>query len=153
MGNKDNFRCLTQKPVAAGSSSAGYGVCCMFLFLWSSWLFSRAIPFIHYYYFANLQALARLPLMEMACKLSEKPTSEPKTNSVHTIMVSLKRLKQGQRGSSERDVARAFAPFFPKVKEEGWWLVAGDLKTNDLMAMKRVNVCTSTRTTIDIPAR
>lgn len=91
--------------------------------------------------------------MEMACKFIEKPASDSKANPVHTIMVSLKRLKQGQRGSSERDVARAFAPFFPKVKEEGWWLIAGNLETNDLMAMKRVNVCTNSRTTIDIPAR
>lgn len=91
--------------------------------------------------------------MEMTCKLIEKPGSSLETRSVHTITVSLKRLKQGQRSSSERDIARAFAPFFPKVKEEGWWLIAGNLKTNDLMAMKRVNVCTTSRTTIDIPVR
>ena len=30
------------------------------------------------------------------------------------------------------------APRYPKKKEEGWWLVVGDTKTNQLVAIKRV---------------
>ncbi|XP_050375603.1 DExH-box ATP-dependent RNA helicase DExH12-like [Argentina anserina] len=30
------------------------------------------------------------------------------------------------------------APRYPKTKEEGWWLVVGDTKTNSLLAIKRV---------------
>ena len=30
------------------------------------------------------------------------------------------------------------APLFPKAKDEGWWLVLGEVDTNDLVALKRV---------------
>ncbi|KEH28650.1 U5 small nuclear ribonucleoprotein 200 kDa helicase [Medicago truncatula] len=32
------------------------------------------------------------------------------------------------------------APRYPKAKEEGWWLVVGDTKTNSLLAIKRVSL-------------
>eukprot|EP00850_Spirogloea_muscicola_P009705 SM000055S18239 [mRNA] locus=s55:210526:220744:+ [translate_table: standard] len=32
------------------------------------------------------------------------------------------------------------APRFPKAKEEGWWVVVGDVKSNQLLAIKRVNL-------------
>lgn len=35
---------------------------------------------------------------------------------------------------------RAFAPRFPKVKDEGWFLIIGDVEANDLLALKRVNL-------------
>lgn len=34
----------------------------------------------------------------------------------------------------------AFAPRFPKVKEEGWWLVAGDRASRELYALKRLSI-------------
>jgi pre-mRNA-splicing helicase BRR2 len=30
------------------------------------------------------------------------------------------------------------APFYPKAKQEGWWIVVGDTKTNTLLSIKRV---------------
>ena len=32
------------------------------------------------------------------------------------------------------------APRFPKAKEEGWWLVVGDSKSNNLLCIKRVTL-------------
>ena len=32
------------------------------------------------------------------------------------------------------------APRFPKDKEEGWWLVVGDSKTNGLLCIKRITL-------------
>ncbi|MEW5302418.1 MAG: hypothetical protein WDW36_005207 [Sanguina aurantia] len=42
-----------------------------------------------------------------------------------------------QRGAGR---ARVYAPHFPKVKEEGWYLVAGDVDTHELLALRRVSV-------------
>jgi len=33
----------------------------------------------------------------------------------------------------------AIAPYFPKEKEEFWWVVVGDTKTNKLYGIKRIN--------------
>ena len=32
------------------------------------------------------------------------------------------------------------APRFPKAKEEGWWLVVGDAKSNGLLCIKRITL-------------
>ncbi len=34
--------------------------------------------------------------------------------------------------------SRAFAPKFPKVKDEGWILILGDRETRELVALKRL---------------
>jgi len=38
------------------------------------------------------------------------------------------------------EVGPVYAPFFPKQKVEGWWLVIGDQKTNHLFCIKRLTV-------------
>jgi pre-mRNA-splicing helicase BRR2 len=38
------------------------------------------------------------------------------------------------------EVGPVDAPRYPKTKEEGWWLVVGDTKTNQLLAIKRVSL-------------
>jgi len=35
-------------------------------------------------------------------------------------------------------IGQAYAPLYPKDKAEGWWLVVGDTKTKNLLAIKRV---------------
>lgn len=42
------------------------------------------------------------------------------------------------RESKLRRDTKAFAPKFPKLKDEGWFLVLGDTEKNELLAMKRV---------------
>lgn len=32
------------------------------------------------------------------------------------------------------------APFFPQKREEGWWVVVGDPKTNSLISIKRLTL-------------
>ena len=38
------------------------------------------------------------------------------------------------------EVGPVDAPRYPKAKEEGWWLIVGDTKTNLLLAIKRVSL-------------
>ncbi|KAL5724254.1 RNA helicase [Ranunculus cassubicifolius] len=47
-------------------------------------------------------------------------------------------LERDLLGRSE--VGPVVAPRYPKVKEEGWWLVVGDVDTNQLLAIKRVSL-------------
>eukprot|EP01017_Pseudomicrothorax_dubius_P017061 TRINITY_DN1937_c0_g1_i1.p1 TRINITY_DN1937_c0_g1~~TRINITY_DN1937_c0_g1_i1.p1 ORF type:complete len:194 (+),score=66.60 TRINITY_DN1937_c0_g1_i1:51-632(+) len=45
-----------------------------------------------------------------------------------------------EREGEENPPAFVHAPYFPKEKEEFWWLVLGDPKVNKLAAIKRVSV-------------
>ncbi|CAA3019026.1 D -box ATP-dependent RNA helicase D 12-like [Olea europaea subsp. europaea] len=58
----------------------------------------------------------------------------------------------------ERDLERRTevgpvdSPRYPKAKEEGWWLVVGDTKTNQLLAIKRVTLQRRSRVKLDFTA-
>ncbi|XP_060170632.1 DExH-box ATP-dependent RNA helicase DExH12-like isoform X2 [Lycium barbarum] len=52
-----------------------------------------------------------------------------------TLQVTLERNLEGRT-----EVGPVFAPRYPKDKEEGWWLVVGDPKSNQLLAIKRVTL-------------
>ncbi|MCE0481732.1 DExH-box ATP-dependent RNA helicase DExH12 [Datura stramonium] len=45
-----------------------------------------------------------------------------------------------------------FAPSYPKAKEEGWWLVVGDTKSNQLLAIKRVTLQRKSKIKLDFAA-
>ena len=44
------------------------------------------------------------------------------------------------------------APRYPKAKEEGWWLVVGDTKSNTLLAIKRVSLQRRSKVKLDFTA-
>jgi len=46
---------------------------------------------------------------------------------------------------------RVYAPLFPKVKEEGWWLVVGHMPSLELLAMKRVSFSGKTECEVELP--
>ncbi|XP_016503617.1 DExH-box ATP-dependent RNA helicase DExH12-like [Nicotiana tabacum] len=50
-----------------------------------------------------------------------------------SVQVTLERDIKGRT-----EVGPVFAPRYAKAKEEGWWLVVGDTKSNQLLAIKRV---------------
>ncbi|KAK7147949.1 hypothetical protein R3I94_010466 [Phoxinus phoxinus] len=54
----------------------------------------------------------------------------------YVLQVSLRRLNTGQQ--RRRQDSRAQAPRFPKPKDEGWFLVLGEVEKKDLLAIKRV---------------
>ncbi|XP_049883156.1 putative U5 small nuclear ribonucleoprotein 200 kDa helicase [Pectinophora gossypiella] len=46
-------------------------------------------------------------------------------------------------------VGPVIAPFFPQKREEGWWVVIGDPKTNSLLSIKRVSLARSAKVRLD----
>ncbi|KAF5400264.1 U5 small nuclear ribonucleoprotein helicase [Paragonimus heterotremus] len=52
----------------------------------------------------------------------------------------------------EDNAGPVIAPFFSQPREEGWWLVIGEQKTNSLVAIKRLFVSQSMRVRLDLTA-
>ncbi|KAK4355976.1 hypothetical protein RND71_024947 [Anisodus tanguticus] len=64
-----------------------------------------------------------------------------------SVQVTLERDLEGRT-----EVGPVFAPKYPKAKEEGWWLVVGDTKSNQLLAIKRVTLQRKSRVKLDFAA-
>mmetsp|Transcript_17115 Transcript_17115/g.51216 ORF Transcript_17115/g.51216 Transcript_17115/m.51216 type:complete len:344 (-) Transcript_17115:377-1408(-) len=64
------------------------------------------------------------------------------------VSVTLHRHSTGRGGAS----TRVYAPRFPKVKEEGWWLVVSDQSDTELLALKRLSFSTATTVRLTFPA-
>lgn len=89
--------------------------------------------------------MARLPRVSVQCAL--KPASgDSQQVEVH---LTRRRVGPGRPGSGKG--TRAYAPRFPKVKEEGWWLVVGTPDTHELHALKRVTLADRLTTRLTIP--
>jgi len=52
----------------------------------------------------------------------------------------------------DEELSAVHAPFFPKEKAEGWWLVIGDPKTNHLLSIKRLNLQHRAKAKLEFPA-
>lgn len=64
-----------------------------------------------------------------------------------SVQVTLERDLEGRT-----EVGPVFAPRYPKTKEEGWWLVVGDTKSNQLLAIKRVTLQRKSKVKLDFAA-
>ncbi len=46
---------------------------------------------------------------------------------------------------------RAYAPRYPKIKDEGWWLILANPATSQLLTMRRCMITTTTTTRLVVP--
>ncbi|KAL6580046.1 activating signal cointegrator 1 complex subunit [Orobanche minor] len=105
---------------------------------------------------ATVQGLTR---SSIAMRLHEELQHFPR------IQARLRVQKQNARGNPcaglniklektnrHKKASRAFAPRFPKVKDEAWWLVLGNTSTSQLYALKRVSFKDVLQTNMDIPS-
>ncbi|XP_041708650.2 activating signal cointegrator 1 complex subunit 3 [Coregonus clupeaformis] len=57
----------------------------------------------------------------------------------YVLQVSLQRINTGQQ--RRKQDSKAQAPRFPKNKDEGWFLVLGEVERRELLAVKRIGYC------------
>lgn len=72
----------------------------------------------------------RYPNIELTYKIVEKESI--KSGGPVTVTVDLER--------EDEVVGHVIAPFFPTKREEGWWIVVGDTKSNTLTSIKRITL-------------
>ena len=84
----------------------------------------------------------RLPVVQVVCALGQS-----NDEGIVSLDVKCKRLNASAKGGL------AYAPRFPKVREESLWLVVGDGECNELLAMKRVALRRQTVSKITILLR
>ena len=76
----------------------------------------------------------RYPVLEMSYKLSQEQYSlEEKI----IIYVELKRADDDEESLAVFD-SPVFAQYFPQKRYEEWWLVIGHVKSNKLLAIKKL---------------
>ena len=77
----------------------------------------------------------RMPLIDVDAKLTKNGTE---------VEVKLRRVAKstsksaGKGGGGRGSAPRAILPKYPKVKEEGWWLILGDRNNRELLSLKRL---------------
>lgn len=84
----------------------------------------------------------RYPNIELSYEVVDK--NQLQSGSPVNVNVSLER---------EDDVTGpVIAPFFPQKREEGWWVVIGDPKTNSLLSIKRLTLQQKANVKLDFVA-
>ncbi|XP_030842191.1 U5 small nuclear ribonucleoprotein 200 kDa helicase isoform X2 [Strongylocentrotus purpuratus] len=84
----------------------------------------------------------RYPNIELMYDVQEKDGLE--SGSPVVIMVSLER--------EDEITGPVVAPLFPQKREEGWWVVIGDTKTNSLISIKRLTLQHKAKVKLDFVA-
>ncbi|KAG2231539.1 Sec63 Brl domain-containing protein [Thamnidium elegans] len=78
----------------------------------------------------------RYPNIEVGFDVADKENVS--AGGLVNVRVQLER--EVDEDAADEDVGPVIAPFFPKVKDEGWWIIVGDSETKTLLAIKRVTL-------------
>ncbi|XP_077223084.1 U5 small nuclear ribonucleoprotein helicase [Tasmannia lanceolata] len=116
---------------------------------------------------SNMQQLLGLSRMKLQMLLQNFPAPQLYQDLQHFPHVQVKlQVQKRDKGGSNSSIlniklekmnsrstkSRAFVPRFPKVKEEAWWLVLGNVSTSELYALKRVSFSQSLVTHMELPS-
>ncbi|XP_059441040.1 DExH-box ATP-dependent RNA helicase DExH14 isoform X3 [Corylus avellana] len=89
------------------------------------------------------QDLQNFPRVQVRLKLQRRDIDGGKAS---TLNIRLEKV------NSKWNTSRAFAPRFPKVKDEAWWLLLGNTFTSELYALKRVSFSDRLITHMELPS-
>lgn len=84
----------------------------------------------------------RYPNIEVSYDIPDK--EDVSAGSTVNVNVSLER--------ADEVSGPVVAPLFPQKREEGWWLVIGELKTNALISIKRLTLQQQAQVALDFVA-
>jgi pre-mRNA-splicing helicase BRR2 len=84
----------------------------------------------------------RYPNIEVSYEIPDK--DEITSGSTVNVNVNLER--------ADEVSGPVIAPLFPQKREEGWWLVIGELKTNALISIKRLTLQQQSQVVLDFTA-
>ncbi|KAG2296108.1 hypothetical protein Bca52824_042777 [Brassica carinata] len=77
----------------------------------------------------------RYPNIDLAYEVVDSKEVTPGKEITLQLM-----LQRDMEMEGRTQVGSVEAPRYPKTKEEGWWVVVGDTKTNQLLAIKRISL-------------
>lgn len=110
---------------------------------------------------AVLAALERLPAVQLdVTKITKKKAEDSgelldeegtRGGAQETWAVEVSVARTAGKVPRGNTPPRVYAPRFPKIKEEGWWLTAIDAASNELLALKRVSLTLKTKVTLTLP--
>ncbi|KAI9174879.1 hypothetical protein LWI28_024049 [Acer negundo] len=89
------------------------------------------------------QDLQHFPRIQVKLKLQRRDVDGGKSLRLNIRM---------EKTNSRRNMSRAFAPRFPKVKDEAWWLILGNTSTTELYALKRISLPDRVNTHMELPS-
>ncbi|KFG31232.1 putative activating signal cointegrator 1 complex subunit 3 family 1 ASCC3L1, partial [Toxoplasma gondii p89] len=84
------------------------------------------------------KASNRYPVVNVEFQVSKKDDVLPNENLQCTVTL--------ERDCAEETSGAVYAPYFPREKEEQWWLVVGRASSNSLAAIKRLSLNKPTTT-------
>jgi len=90
------------------------------------------------------KAVNRYPNIDLSFEV--QPETITQGSSV-TITVSLERDIE-----ENKELLPVYAPYYPKTKDEGWWLVLGSPQKNQLTSIKRITLQKSSKVKLDFEA-
>lgn len=84
----------------------------------------------------------RYPNIEMSYEIQDRENLH--SGGTVNVIVQLER--------EDEVIGPVVAPFFPQKREEGWWVVIGDPKTNSLLSIKRLTLQQKAKVKLDFVA-
>ena len=89
---------------------------------------------------AAVAVAARLPVVDVDARAASNGGASRSGGGEEATEVAIEvRLRRVEGRGKKTDAApRAVCPLYPKIKQEGWWVVVGDRETNELLALRRV---------------
>jgi len=90
------------------------------------------------------KAINRYPNIDLSFEVQPETITQ---SSTVTITVTLERDIEG-----DNELPPVFAPYYPKAKDEGWWLVLGSPQKNQLISIKRVILQKRNKVKLDFEA-
>lgn len=93
------------------------------------------------------QVCNRIPNFTIKARLADKDESEASVGETVSLVVAIEGDEDEEEEEEDTGDKLVYAPFYPKEKQEQWWLIIADEREKRLLSIKRV----SARSNIEVP--